>query len=100
MQRQGGGLVATLAIGRWCPFVNIEADIDQLVGALWIGIKPIRDIAARLQVGKQDNADGLGDAVQRLSGCQGFLSPSVVIVLQDDDVATGERVNAIIRPLA
>ncbi len=83
-----------------CPFGNIEADIDQLVGALRIGIKPIRDIAARFQVGKQDNADGLGDAVQSLSGCQGFLGPSVVIVLQDNDVAASECFNAIIRPLA
>jgi hypothetical protein len=100
LQRRGGGLVATLAIGRWCPFGNIEADIDQLVGALRIGIKPIRDIAAQLQIGQQDNADGLGDAVQSLSGCQGFLGPSVVIVLQDDDVTVSECFDAVIRPFA
>src|SRR5262249_34674889 len=82
------------------PQRRVEAHVSQLVGVVRFGVEPIANVALLGQTWQPHDANGLRLAMQRRGGLGGLLAAGFVVVLEDQDVTAGERVDAVVSPVA
>jgi hypothetical protein len=63
-------------------------------------VEPVAHVAFVRQVRQLDDADSLRGTMQRRRGLKCLFAAGLVVVFEDEDVAAGERPDAVVRPVA